>query len=431
MALPARRLFVLAALAAALLALDPALGFGGLALLALLFALDVWLARRLGPPAISASHKRRLGQGQDDALRVEVDNRSGRTLALRLAAELPAALLGPGGAEIVSLRVPPRARATASFPLHAGSRGRHALPALHGRLAAPLGLAWWTFRHPLDLAIDVLPGVRELAGQRLLAWNPRLRHAGLHVVRQREDRGAFESLREYALGDDPRRMDWKATARRGRHIVRVYEAERSQAVMLCIDAGRLMGESIGGRDRLDAAVAAAVVLARLAALWDDDVGLFAFSDRVHVLLPPGQHPPDRIALLLADLAARPVEPDYPHALARLSRSLKRRSLLVFFSDVIDGETSAPLAAHVAQLARRHLPLFVALRHPGLAAAAIAPAQELPDAYRRAAATELVLARARTLAGMRRAGIVIADVAPDAVVSATVNQYLRIKRSGAL
>jgi uncharacterized protein (DUF58 family) len=126
-----------------------------------------------------------------------------------------------------------------------------------------------------------------------------------------------------------------------------------------------------------------------------------------------------------------VEPDYPHALARLSRSLKRRSLLVFFSDVIDGETSAPLAAHVAQLARRHLPLFVALRHPGLAAAATAPAQALPDVYRRAAATELVLARARTLAGMRRAGIVIADVAPDAVVSATVNQYLRIKRSGAL
>ena len=57
------------------------------------------------------------------------------------------------------------------------------------RLAAPLGLVWWNFRHAVDGAIDVLPGVRETAGQKLLAWNPGLRHAGLHVGRQREERG--------------------------------------------------------------------------------------------------------------------------------------------------------------------------------------------------------------------------------------------------
>lgn len=431
MALPTRRLLLLAGLGAALVALDPLLGFSTLAMLALLFVLDAWLAHRLGPPPLRAVHKRRLGQGQDDALAVVVDNRSRRRLSLQLAAELPVALTAAGSADVLTLALSPRERGQVRFPLHAGRRGHHLLPALHLRLAAPLGLARLGFRHALESAIDVLPGVRETAGQRLLGWNPRMRHAGLHAVRQREDRGAFESLREYALGDDPRRIDWKSTARHGRHIVRVYEAERSQSVMLCIDAGRLMGESIGGQDRLDAAVSAAVVLARLASLWDDQVGVFAFSDTVHAFLPPGKHAPDRIALLLSKLASRAVEPDYPRALAQLSRGLKRRSLLVVFSDVIDAEASAPLAAQLAPLARRHLPVFVALRHPGLAAAATAPAQDLPGAYRRAAATELVLARARMLAGMRRAGILIADVAPEAAVSATVNQYLRIKRSGAL
>jgi uncharacterized protein (DUF58 family) len=429
--LPTRRLFLLAAASAALVAIDTVLGFGALATLAVLFLLDGWLVRRLGPPTPAIGYKRRLGQGQDDALEVEVDNRSRRRLSLQLAAELPSALAGKGSAGVLSLRLAPRERGRVRFPLHAVRRGHHALGAVHGRLEAPLGLAWGSFRHAIDGAIDVLPGVREIAGQRLLAWNPRMRHAGLHAVRQREDRGAFESLREYAVGDDPRRIDWKATARHGRHIVRAYEAERSQSIMLCIDTGRLMGEAIGGHDRLDAAVSAAVVLSRLAALWDDQVGVFAFSDTVHALLPPGKHAPDRIALLLSKLSSRPVEPDYPRAIARLSRSLKRRSLLVFFTDVIDAESSAPLAAHLAPLARRHLPVVVALRHPGLAAAAAARADSRPGAYRRAAATELVLARARLLAGMRRAGILIADVAPEAVVSATVNQYLRIKRSGAL
>jgi hypothetical protein len=65
-------------------------------------------------------------------------------------------------------------------------------------------------------------------------------------------------------------------------------------------------------------------------------------------------------------------------------------------DVIDDEVSAPIAAHLARLARRHLPLFVAIRNSDLFAAASAPASDRLSAVHRAAAVELVLQQAKAL-----------------------------------
>jgi uncharacterized protein (DUF58 family) len=290
---------------------------------------------------------------------------------------------------------------------------------------------WWQIERALDQTVEVVPGLREVRSYRLLALHHHLQQAGLRGVRLRGEGGAFESLREYVRGDDIRHLDWKATARRRALIVRQYEAERSQNIVLCIDTGRLMAERVGQGQRLDRALSAAVVLSEVARVWDDRVGLLAFSDRIHAILPPGRYPPARFPAIFAGLESRAVEPDYPRALARLSRLVSRRSLVVFFGDVIDDEVSAPLAAQLAHLARRHLPLFIAIRNSDLFDAALAPVEDRNSAYLRAAATELVLARARTLARMREQGIRVADVAPDAAVAGAVNRYLEIKRRGAL
>ena len=188
---------------------------------------------------------------------------------------------------------------------------------------------------------------------------------------------------------------------------------------------------MGGRERLDYALSAAVVLTDVARVWNDNVGVFVFSDRIQAVLPPSRHPPEKIPLLLADVETRAVEPNYPLAFVTLSRMVSRRSLLVVFSDVIDEEVSAPLATYLAQLAHRHMPLFVALRNPGLHQSALAPVTTSAEVYQRAAATEMVLARAKTLQAMRRAGIQVVDARPDGVIEAAVNRYVEIKTRGAL
>src|SRR5690606_21399876 len=155
--------------------------------------------------------------------------------------------------------------------------------------------------------------------------------------------------------------------------------------------------------RLDSALSAALLLAEVAAQHGDRVGLLVFSDRVDLFLPPSRAPLRHLAEPLADVQARLVEPDYPGAFAFLSRQLRRRSLVVLFTDVIDAQASAALLAHAGAATRRHLPLAVAIRNPALERVASAPAPDEAAVYRRAAAEELLQLRALALAIMRRAG----------------------------
>ncbi|MEO0649926.1 MAG: DUF58 domain-containing protein, partial [Planctomycetota bacterium] len=165
--------------------------------------------------------------------------------------------------------------------------------------------------------------------------------------------------------------------------------------------------------------------------WGDHVGLLAFADSVSRLVKPGSYPSSRLIDELSEVEARSVEPDYPRAMLTLSRELRRRSLIVVFTDVVDDEVSEPLAAHLALLTRRHLPLLVAMRNSSLFAAASAPADGLDGAYRRAAAAELVGARRTSLERRRRAGVHVVDIEPDQSVTAAVDAYLDIKLRGRL
>jgi len=293
----------------------------------------------------------------------------------------------------------------------------------------PLGLVWREVRERRADPVRIQPGVLEMHRYRLLGIHHRLRLAGIRNIRQRGEGHSFESLREYVRGDDPRGIDWKATARHGDLMVRQYEAERSQNVILVIDAGRLMLQSLGDRERLDHALSAALLLADVAAVHGDRVGLFVFADRVQQFLPPRRASVPRIADALARVQPRMVEPNYPVAFAFLARQVIRRSLIVLFTDLIDAEASESLVTHVSRSAQRHLTLAVALRNPMLAARADAPATSEAEAYRRAAAEEMLQARARALATMRHAGVQVIDANPNALVTEVVNRYLDVKYRG--
>src|SRR5690606_423827 len=105
------------------------------------------------------------------------------------------------------------------------------------------------------------------------------------------------------------------------------------------------------RERLDSALSAALLLAEVAGQHGDRVGLFVFSDRVDLFLPPARAPLHRLAEPLAEVHARLVEPDYPGAFAFLSRQLRRRSLLILFTDVIDARASSALLAQAGAATR--------------------------------------------------------------------------------
>ncbi|HEX6937951.1 MAG TPA: DUF58 domain-containing protein [Longimicrobiales bacterium] len=427
---PSGRLLALLGLAAPLFLLGDAVALAADALILTAAAADAALAPGRRRLVLTRRAPRWLALGSVAEIEIEATNATGRAVRLRATDDLPPGLAREGP-DILEWRVAPGRRAAVTYRVRAAERGAMTLGPVHVRAAGPLGLVWRQCRFPLADEVNVLPGILDVRRHRLLGLQRQLALAGVRTVRRRSERGEFESLREYVRGDDPRTIDWKATARRGAPMVRRYQAERSQNVLLAIDAGRLMTERIAGRERLDHALAAALLLADVAAAYGDRVGFLVFGGRVEQYRAPSRLPISRLAEAFGRVRARLVESNYPAAFAYLARRLRRRSLVVLFSDVIDARASAALIAHVSRAAARHLPLVVALRNPELDAAAVAGAHAEAGVFHRIAAEELLQARAAALAGMRRAGALVADALPDEAIHVVVNRYLEVKREGLL
>src|SRR6266705_2229301 len=243
----------------------------------------------------------------------------------------------------------------------------------------------------------------------------------------------FESLRDWVPGDDLRHIDWKATGRRGKVITRQFEAERRQHVLLVLDLGRLLMAEIAGVARLEYVVRAALELAYTAVQHDDNVGVMAFADGVQHFVAPqrGRLALKRVLDVLARVEPRLVEPDYPGAFRYLAARNRKRALTVLFTDVIDRFASDALVANVASLRPRHLPLAVTLQNPELNQVAALRPVAAHDAFRKAAAEELLRAREEALGRMRRAGVLVLDVPPERAAEAVVTKYLDLKRRGRL
>jgi uncharacterized protein (DUF58 family) len=308
-------------------------------------------------------------------------------------------------------------------------RGKAHGGTMHLRLLGAWQLAWRQGKRELPWNVTVYPSLRSAALRALPAQAQRRRDAGFRNLRRIGEGRIFESLKDWVPGDEPRVIDWKATARRGKLMSRQYEDERRQQVMIVLDAGRLLTAEIDGRARLEAAIDAALELAHSAALHDDNIGLLVFADDVLQYVPPGR---GRRALrqvldALAAVEGRLVEPDYPAAFAYLAARNRKRALTVLFTDVVDATASDAFVAQAGSLRPRHLPLAVTLRDPALERLATARPADTDGAFQRAAAEELLEAREKALTELRSAGVLVLDVLPDGAARAVVEQYQRLKR----
>ncbi len=326
--------------------------------------------------------------------------------------------------------------AAVAFTIAGRSRGRHALGPVALRVSGPLGLVDRIVAFAPDDTITVTPSLAPVRRFRLLALQHRLRDAGIRPIRRRGEGTSFKGLREYTVGDDPRHVDWKASARRRKLITREFSVEQGQTVVIAIDAGRLMTQFAGPLPRFEYALSSALVLADVAVHSGDDVGLLLFDDEVRVWVPPsrGVTAIQRMRHALVSVEATMTEPDYAAAFRTLATRHRKRSLIVLFTDVVDVRSSQAMIAHTTRGAARHLPLVVALRTDALLDAALpltVGRASSSGLYESASAEELILARDEALARMRRAGVSVVDVSPHTMTAAVVNRYLEIKARAAL
>lgn len=412
-------LFVTSALGPAVLALDVVLALVALADLAtLLGASRFRVERRCGTVGS-------LGEPQKVEIEIENLGRAGRLCRAR--DDVPETFTTEPGEFLVS--VPARGRATLEYTLVPGRRGTYAFRRVDALVSSRLGLWQRAVSWPAETVVRVYPDIRQIARYTVLARRDKLSTLGVRRSRRLGTDNEFERLRDYIEGDEPRHMDWRATARRRKLTVRAHQVNQSQRIIFLLDCGRMMGgDAGGGLSPLDHALNAMLLLAHVALIRGDQVGLLAFSDRVRAYVPPmsGAHRVKRLVHSVHDVFADLVEPRYDRAFLELEKRCRKRSLVVLLTNLFDDVNAQIVADHLGNVVGRHLPLGVFLRDRAIFALADeAPAQG-PGLYQGAAAAALLTWRERALGSIRRRGVLTLDVFPDELTAPLINQYLQIK-----
>jgi uncharacterized protein (DUF58 family) len=372
-----------------------------------------------------------VGLGDDETLEYAVASNWPRAFRVLIRDAIPASIEADSPRDVLS--IPGGETLTVNIPFVANERGRFQLGALALRATTGLGFVQRIARFELEDELVVVPSISNVRRFRLLALQNRLSDVGVRALKQRGEGGAFAGLRDYVPGDDPRMVDWKATARHSRLITREQTVERAQTVISMIDCGRAMTQSAGTYSRFEHVLSAALVLSDVAATSGDRAGLIAFDDKVRAFVPPqrGTAGLRSLRVALSGLDATMTEPDYASAFRLLATRQPRRALVVLFTDVIDARVVRSFISYADRATKRHVLVVVAIQNEALLAAARPSTRGSLALYRSAAAEELIREREEALIRMRRAGISVLDVAPGRMAVAVVNRYLDIKSRGLL
>jgi uncharacterized protein (DUF58 family) len=372
----------------------------------------------------------RLFIGAEGALRLKITpNNNARAVLFEALLEQRGELEPPA---VRRLAGTPEQPASGMLPIVPKRRGEVFIDALWLRWRGPFALAERTCRIPIARKIDVLPDVRGISSAAVQFFS-RDAIEGVKLQQQKGEGTEFESLREHAAGLDNRFIDWKRSAKHLRLLSKEFRVERNHQIVLAFDTGHLMAEPIEGLPRLDHAIHAGLLLGWISLRSGDYVGSFGFDARVRQFMQPSRGLPYFIKLQSgsSQLAYQTEETNFTLGLAELNFRLKRRALVVLFTEFIDTTTAELLLESLHRMANRHAVIFVTLRDPLLPSIIDAKPDRFQDVAEAVVAHDLLRDRAVVLERLTRIGVHCLEVPPRGLAVSLVNRYLTIKERGLL
>jgi uncharacterized protein (DUF58 family) len=365
----------------------------------------------------------RLSIGRDNPVLLSVKS-ANKTAKIQLRDSYP--LEFDVSVPLLEASVNPNTDEELTYTIRPQNRGEYQWGDIQVRQLGNWGLAWHDWKIPANQKVSVYP---DLVMLKELSIRLTLQNSG--TMRQLRKLGMgteFAELREYGIGDDPRLIDWKATARRSRPLIRVLEPEKEQTLVILLDRGRLMTARVQGLKRFDWGVNAALSLASAGLHRGDRVGVGVFDREITTWIPPerGQHQLSKLIERLAPIQPVLLEPDYVGAVTKLVTQQTRRALVVLITDLVDVTASTEMLSALVRLTPRYLPFCVTLRDPLVDTIANSSTVEITPAYNRAVALDLLAQRQVAFAQLKQKGVLVLDAPADRISEQLVDRYLQLK-----
>lgn len=321
---------------------------------------------------------------------------------------------------------------TLTYQVTPSVRGKYDLNHLYIRYRSVFGLWQKQMVVEIEDMVKVIPDLTETKTylddvQRFLLFE------GIKLRKYREGSGEFSQIRNYVVGDDPRKINWRQTAKLQEVMTNEYEPEHGKHITILIDCGRMMGVELSEGNRLDKVLDAAIVTAAAALRNGDSVGVIAFAKDINAYIPPakGMRHLQKLLESIYELKAEPYESNYPEVLSYLELVQKKRSLMLLFSDIhtfLHEEGSLLL---FKRLQRRHLFLMVGIKDQTLLLRAGESPKDVRTAMTKSVAQEQINIKKREKIKWEAQGLLMAEASEEDLATTAVSHYIRIMNQGLL
>ncbi|MBK8000761.1 MAG: DUF58 domain-containing protein [Verrucomicrobia bacterium] len=314
-------------------------------------------------------------------------------------------------------------------------------------LETPSRLGLWAIRRKASLHGEIRVYPNLIAERKNLAALFVNRGAfGLHAQRQVGKGRDFEKLREYVPGDGLDEIHWKATARRGHPVTKVFQIERTQEVYVIIDASRLSGRRILPDSKLQVSgtaaqaqvetsvlerfLTSALILGQAAEQQGDLFGLLTFTDQARTFLRAKNGKEHYAACRDAIYALEPenVTPDFDEIGSFIRTRLRRRALLIFLTSLEDPVLAESFIRNMSLLAGQHLVLVNMLKPDGADPLFTHPdVTDIDDVYRHLGGHLRWHGLRELEKVLQRRGVHFSLIENERLARELVTQYLNVKR----
>lgn len=362
-------------------------------------------------------------RGQELTVKIILSCSSDATLSFRFIDDLPPGFENPfpvSGRETIAGSL------SLSYQTKALIRGDHVLDQVYFRYRSPLGLWEKQIVFAVHDKISVIPDMSSVRGT--LASLPKmLLEQGRKIKKNSLGSGEFTQVRSYVVGDDPRKINWRQSAKLTELMSNVYEPEHGKIITVLIDCSRIMGVQLAHGSRLEKALEAALTVAAVALRQGDYVSILAFSNEVKTYIAPGKGTAHFHLILdgLYNLQYDPFDPNYAAAFYHLQSVQKRQSFVLIFSDLDPFLNAGPPLTYLQRVRQTHPLLILGIADPLIAQWLETKPADSRQGLILSMAQKEILRKKKEVGRLGRLGIPIIEAAEETLASEAVSQYIEV------
>lgn len=320
-----------------------------------------------------------------------------------------------------------------NYVLKPTQRGEYHFGNINVFVSTAFGLSSRRYQLEGGQVVKVYPSIAEMKKADLMLFSKSHLMPGIRKVRRAGQNTEFEEIKEYNIGDDFRRINWKATARKNDLMVNVYQEEKSRPVYSIINKGRTMYMPFNGLSLFDHAVNTSLALSNVILKRSDKAGLITFEKNVSTFLKADSKMTQLKSILefLYKETSNFAEPNYYDLYTSIRSKLSHRSLLILYTNFESYSSLEHQLPIFKKLNKSHVLLVVFFENTELRKLLDSEAKSIQDIYHLSIAQKFDMEKRVIRRELLRHGIQSVLTRPESLTLDTINKYLEIKARGLL